>query len=185
MSAEIDDLNRTKSTLEERLIELIRDKDALWQKSDALEFEQKLRSEERWWLMDKEATHCLGCQGQFTWWLRRHHCSNNFVTTKHTGKKERCCKDCHNEHNEERLSEPESPSGAQTSPSGSTPQTGPDPEACTGQTVTATEPSNKSDDGVFDIITEDEVHRVYDSDAASQTTAGSLDGEQAPQLLNM
>lgn len=52
----------------------IRDKDALWQKSDALEFEQKLRAEERWWLVDKEATHCLGCQGQFTWWLRRHHC---------------------------------------------------------------------------------------------------------------
>lgn len=52
----------------------IRDKDALWQKSDALEFEQKLRAEERWWLVDKEATHCLGCQGQFTWWVRRHHC---------------------------------------------------------------------------------------------------------------
>lgn len=51
-----------------------RDKDALWQKSDALEFEQKLRAEERWWLVDKEASHCLGCQGQFTWWLRRHHC---------------------------------------------------------------------------------------------------------------
>ncbi|KAL0157719.1 hypothetical protein M9458_045795, partial [Cirrhinus mrigala] len=50
------------------------DKDALWQKSDALEFEQKLRAEEQWWLVDKEATHCLGCQGQFTWWLRRHHC---------------------------------------------------------------------------------------------------------------
>lgn len=50
-----------------------RDKDILWQKSDALEFEQKLRAEERW-LQDKEATHCLGCQGHFTWWLRRHHC---------------------------------------------------------------------------------------------------------------
>ncbi|TNN69266.1 FYVE and coiled-coil domain-containing protein 1 [Liparis tanakae] len=74
MTAEIDDLNRTKVILEERLIELIRDKDALWQKSDALEFEQKLRAEERWWLVDKEATQCLGCEGHFSWWLRRHHC---------------------------------------------------------------------------------------------------------------
>lgn len=120
-----------------------RDKDALWQKSDALEFEQRLRAEERWWLVDNEATHCLGCQGQFTWWLRRHHCrwapssnpsppfrvkswrpstfdehfppicnmhflssrlcgrifcyycSNYYVTPKHSGKKERCCKDCY------------------------------------------------------------------------------------------
>uniref|UniRef100_A0A8C7YTF3 FYVE and coiled-coil domain-containing protein 1 n=1 Tax=Oryzias sinensis TaxID=183150 RepID=A0A8C7YTF3_9TELE len=106
MTAEIDDLSRTKTILEERLIELIKDKDALWQKSDALEFEQRLRAEERWWLVDNEATHCLGCQGQFTWWLRRHHCrlcgrifcyycSNYYVTPKHSGKKERCCKDCY------------------------------------------------------------------------------------------
>lgn len=145
MSAEIDDLNRTKNNLEERLIELIRltngvtfisccrcrvclsssdisdclecsgfevplgiskslcryrdsyepsvvtaslcfcafcvrDKDALWQKSDALEFEQKLRAEERWWLVDKETTHCLDCQSQFSWWLRRHHCRWAFIS---------------------------------------------------------------------------------------------------------
>ncbi|XP_010779284.1 FYVE and coiled-coil domain-containing protein 1-like, partial [Notothenia coriiceps] len=73
MTAEIDDLNRTKGNLGERLIELIRDKDALWQKSDALEFEQKMRAEEHWW-SDKETTNCLDCKGQFTWWLRRHHC---------------------------------------------------------------------------------------------------------------
>ncbi|RXM97570.1 FYVE and coiled-coil domain-containing protein 1 [Acipenser ruthenus] len=59
--AELDDLTRTKRNLEERLIELIKDKDTLWQKSDALEFEQKLRTEERW-LVDREAIHCLGCQ---------------------------------------------------------------------------------------------------------------------------
>uniref|UniRef100_A0A9J8CRU2 FYVE and coiled-coil domain-containing protein 1 n=1 Tax=Cyprinus carpio carpio TaxID=630221 RepID=A0A9J8CRU2_CYPCA len=109
MSAELEDLGQTKVNLEERLIELIRDKDALWQKSDALEFEQKLRAEEQWWLVDKEATHCLGCQGQFTWWLRRHHCrlcgrifcyycSNNYVMTK-TSKKERCCQECYTQHN--------------------------------------------------------------------------------------
>uniref|UniRef100_A0A3B4ASN6 FYVE and coiled-coil domain-containing protein 1 n=1 Tax=Periophthalmus magnuspinnatus TaxID=409849 RepID=A0A3B4ASN6_9GOBI len=198
MSAEIDDLNRTKTILEERLIELIRDKDALWQKTDALEFEQKLRSEERWWLMDKEATHCLGCQGQFTWWLRKHHCrlcgrifcyycSNNFVMTKQSGKKERCCKDCYNQHSSvvERFSEAElSPSETQAPSPGPGPQPCPD-AAPSIPTPRGKNPTYKSDDGIFDIITEDEVHRVYDSDAASQTTAGSLDGEQAPRLTKI
>lgn len=36
------------------------------------------------------------------------------------------------------------------------------------------EPSNRSDDGAFDIITEEEVNGVYDSDTTSQTI--SLDG---------
>uniref|UniRef100_A0A6Q2XVJ1 FYVE and coiled-coil domain-containing protein 1 n=1 Tax=Esox lucius TaxID=8010 RepID=A0A6Q2XVJ1_ESOLU len=135
-TAEIDDLYRTKSTLEERLIELIKDKDVLWQKSDALEFEQKLRAEERW-LQDRETTHCLGCQGQFTWWLRRHHCrlcgrifcyycSNHFVKTKHSGKKERCCRECYTQHSAivERFTEGElSPSEIEPPP----PRVGPHP----------------------------------------------------------
>uniref|UniRef100_A0A7N6FF74 FYVE and coiled-coil domain-containing protein 1 n=1 Tax=Anabas testudineus TaxID=64144 RepID=A0A7N6FF74_ANATE len=197
MTAEIDDLNRTKTILEERLIELIRDKDELWQKSDALEFEQKLRAEERWWLVDKEATHCLGCQGQFTWWLRRHHCrlcgrifcyycSNNFVMTKHSGKKERCCRDCYTQHNAvvERFTEAElSPSDTQPPPPpGAEPQTPPGPAPykptprVTGKITTY--PSTRSDDGAFDIITEEEVNGVYDSDTTSQTTGGSLEGDQ-------
>uniref|UniRef100_A0A8C1UDA5 FYVE and coiled-coil domain containing 1b n=1 Tax=Cyprinus carpio TaxID=7962 RepID=A0A8C1UDA5_CYPCA len=71
MSAEIDDLYRTKKNLEERLIELIRDKDALWQKSDALEFEQKRRAEEQ---TDRDVTYCLSCHNHFTWMLRKHSC---------------------------------------------------------------------------------------------------------------
>ncbi|XP_061594117.1 FYVE and coiled-coil domain-containing protein 1 isoform X2 [Cololabis saira] len=197
MTAEIDDLNRTKMNLEERLIELIKDKDALWQKSDALEFEQKLRAEERWWLVDKEATHCLGCQGQFTWWLRRHHCrlcgrifcyycSNNFVMTKHSGKKERCCRDCYTEHSAvvERFTEAElSPSDVLPPPPGAGPQPPlePAPYKPTPR-VTVIDPSNRSDDGAFDIITEEEVNGVYDSDVASQTTGGSLEGEQDLRL---
>ncbi|XP_040895976.1 FYVE and coiled-coil domain-containing protein 1 [Toxotes jaculatrix] len=193
MAAEIDDLNRTKTNLEERLIELIRDKDALWQKSDALEFEQKLRAEERWWLLDKEATHCLGCQGQFTWWLRRHHCrlcgrifcyycSNNFVMTKHSGKKERCCRECYTQHSAvvERFTEAElSPSDTQPPPPGAGPHPPPEPAPYKPTPrVTVSDPSNRSDDGAFDIITEEEVNGVYDSDTTSQTTGGSLDGEQ-------
>lgn len=38
------------------------------------------------------------------------------------------------------------------------------------------EPSSRSDEGAFDIITEEEVNGVYDSDTTSQTV--SLDGEQ-------
>ncbi|XP_022615233.1 FYVE and coiled-coil domain-containing protein 1-like [Seriola dumerili] len=193
MTAEIDDLNRTKTNLEERLIELIRDKDALWQKSDALEFEQKLRAEERWWLVDKEATHCLGCQGQFTWWLRRHHCrlcgrifcyycSNNYVMTKHSGKKERCCRDCYTQSSAvvERFTEAElSPSDIQPPPpvAGPQPPPAPAPYKPTPR-VTVSDPSNRSDDGAFDIITEEEVNGVYDSDTTSQTTGGSLENEQ-------
>ncbi|KAG7230838.1 hypothetical protein INR49_019652, partial [Caranx melampygus] len=193
MTAEIDDLNRTKTNLEERLIELIRDKDALWQKSDALEFEQKLRAEERWWLVDKEATHCLDCQGQFTWWLRRHHCrlcgrifcyycSNNFVMTKHSGKKERCCRDCYTQSSAvvERFTEAElSPSDIQPPPPGVGPQPPPAPAPYKPTPrVTVSDPSTRSDDGAFDIITEEEVNGVYDSDATSQTTGGSMEGEQ-------
>ncbi|XP_036378462.1 FYVE and coiled-coil domain-containing protein 1 [Megalops cyprinoides] len=184
MAAEVDDLCRTKTNLEERLIELIRDKDALWQKSDALEFEQKLRAEEQWWLVDKEATHCLGCQSQFTWLLRRHHCrlcgrifcyycSNNFVMTKHGGKKERCCRDCYSQHSAvvERLTQAElgnhaPPSGPAPAPYTPTPR------------VTVTDPSHKPDDGTFDIITEEEVNGIYDSDSLSQTTGDSPERDQ-------
>ncbi|KAI4894239.1 hypothetical protein NFI96_025427, partial [Prochilodus magdalenae] len=191
MAAEIDDLSRTKSTLEERLIELIKDKDALWQKSDALEFEQKLRAAEQWWLVDKEATHCLGCQSQFTWWLRRHHCrlcgrifcyycSNNYVMTKYGGKKERCCRECYTQHSAvvERFTrgelnspqEPPTPPG-RTHAASTPPAYKPTPR------VTVTEENAKQEDGAFDIITEEEVNGLYDSDSLSHTTAGSQDGE--------
>ncbi|XP_072553437.1 FYVE and coiled-coil domain-containing protein 1 [Salminus brasiliensis] len=191
MTAEIDDLGHTKSTLEERLIELIKDKDALWQKSDALEFEQKLRAEEQWWLQDREATHCLGCQSQFTWWLRRHHCrlcgrifcyycSNNFVMTKYGGKKERCCRECYTQHSAvvERFTRAElkSPQEPPT-PAGHTHTASPPPPYKPTPRVTVTEENVKQDDGAFDIITEEEVNGLYDSDSVSQTTAESQEGE--------
>ncbi|XP_028300186.1 FYVE and coiled-coil domain-containing protein 1 isoform X2 [Gouania willdenowi] len=193
MTAEIDDLTKTKAYLEERIIELIKDKDALWQKSDALEFEQKLRAEERWWLMDKEATHCLGCQSQFTWLLRRHHCricgrifcyycSNFQVTTKQNEKKERCCKDCNTQHS----AAVESVTGAGMSPSNvqipAPPEAGPQPPPESAPVEPTPESSPRSDDAAFDIITEEEVNDVYDSDATSQTTGESVDGEPDQKL---
>uniref|UniRef100_A0A8C1NFW0 FYVE and coiled-coil domain containing 1b n=1 Tax=Cyprinus carpio TaxID=7962 RepID=A0A8C1NFW0_CYPCA len=105
MSAEIDDLYRTKKNLEERLIELIRDKDALWQKSDALEFEQKRRAEEQ---TDRDVTYCLSCHNHFTWMLRKHscrfcgrpfcyYCLVNDASVHQGGSNMRCCKDCLNQ----------------------------------------------------------------------------------------
>ncbi|KAK7132716.1 hypothetical protein R3I93_019067 [Phoxinus phoxinus] len=194
MSAELDDLSQTKVNLEERLIELIRDKDALWQKSDALEFEQKLRAEEQWWLVDKEATHCLGCQGQFTWWLRRHHCrlcgrifcyycSNNYVMTK-TAKKERCCRECYTQHGAvvERFTKAELNSSSENQPPPHTNAAGQSPPPAPYMPtprVTVTDPGEKPDDGVFDIITEEEVNGVYDSD--SRTTTGSQEEGEGAQ----
>ncbi|XP_048033150.1 FYVE and coiled-coil domain-containing protein 1 [Megalobrama amblycephala] len=184
MSAELEDLSQTKLNLEERLIELIRDKDALWQKSDALEFAQKLRAEEQWWLVDKEATHCLGCQGQFTWWLRRHHCrlcgrifcyycSNNYVMTKNA-KKERCCRECYTQHGAvvERFTKAEINSLTEDQPPPHpNAAVQPPPPYIPTPRVTVTDPAEKPDDGVFDIITEEEVNEIYDSD--SRTTTGS------------
>ncbi|XP_054908360.1 FYVE and coiled-coil domain-containing protein 1 [Poeciliopsis prolifica] len=196
MSAEIEDLNSTKVNLEERLIELIKDKDALWQKSDALEFEQKLRAEERWWLVDKEATHCLGCNDQFTWWVRRHHCrvcgrifcyncSNNFVLTKHSGKKERCCSDCYMQHSavvEKYIESEVSSSDVLPSPARAGPQPPLEPHPYKSPfNATVSDTGIKSDDGGYDIITEEEVNGVYDSDSNSQTTGGSMEGEQDRQ----
>ncbi|XP_051947723.1 FYVE and coiled-coil domain-containing protein 1 [Xyrauchen texanus] len=191
MAAKLEDLGETKSNLEERLIELIRDKDALWQKSDALEFEQKLRSEEQWWLVDKDTTHCLDCQSQFTWWLRRHHCrlcgrifcyycSNNFVMTKNR-KKERCCRECYTQHSAvvERFTKTELSSSTVNPPSLQENTARQPPPYIPTPRVTVTDPSERQDDGVFDIITEDEVNEIYDSDSRT-TTESQEEGDGGP-----
>ncbi|KAJ8268656.1 hypothetical protein COCON_G00138280 [Conger conger] len=124
MSTEIDDLNRTKRNLEERLIQLIKEKDALWQKSDALEFEQKRRDEQ---VSEREAVFCSSCHGQFSWFNRRHPCGlcgRAFCSS--------CCN---------------------STVRGRAPQLPQTPHTPAGD-----------DDVVFDIITEDEVNKVNDSD---------------------
>ncbi|XP_035377198.1 FYVE and coiled-coil domain-containing protein 1 isoform X3 [Electrophorus electricus] len=223
MAAEIEDLGCIKSILEERLIELIRDKDTLWQRSDALEYKQKLRAEEEWWLVDREASHCLGCQSQFSWWLRKHHCrlcgrifcyycSNHFVMTKCGSKKERCCWECYTQHSAvlERVPRAEQSSPTRTpalaaahaqpgppsplppskgTPTGAyqhTPADHSQSPLCRPKVLTtgdaATDESLKQDDGVFDIITEEEVNGLYDLDSLAHTTAGmqEVDGEGQP-----
>ncbi|KAM9426937.1 FYVE and coiled-coil domain-containing protein 1-like isoform 3-T3 [Salvelinus alpinus] len=177
-SAELDDLYRTKINLEERLIELIREKDALWQKSDALEFEQKLRAEEQ----TKRDTcsntfHCLSCSSPFSWWLHRHtcrlcghgfcyYCCSNTVSLMEGGARERCCSVCYSQHSavverhpqEDTCTAPHTPFNPLPQPGRTMQHSNTDPAV------------PRADDGAYDIITEEEVNGVSNSDSLSFTT---------------
>uniref|UniRef100_A0A3Q2C7C8 FYVE and coiled-coil domain autophagy adaptor 1b n=1 Tax=Cyprinodon variegatus TaxID=28743 RepID=A0A3Q2C7C8_CYPVA len=184
-AAELDDLYRTKINLEERLVELIREKDVLWQKSDALEFEQKLRDEET----ERDVNYCLGCNTQFSWWLRKYncrlcgrpfcyYCCSNTVSTQLGGNRERCCTDCYNQHSAvvERHPQVELPHNTPGSPFSRLLQTG---------RSLAGDEGEKPDDGVFDIITEEEVSGVNNSNSFA-TACAPGDGQQGPaQLLSV
>ncbi|NWV53699.1 FYCO1 protein, partial [Daphoenositta chrysoptera] len=199
--AELDDLTRTKQFLEERLIELIRDKDALWQKSDALEFQQKLSAEQRW-QGDTEVNHCLDCQREFSWMVRRHHCRmcgrifcyyccNNYMVTKPGGKKERCCRACFNKPRVIVDSTDDSGSSAnqEGSPASLESPVSPSERAFENQLIVfmfllivfgtvGSEASKPPDDAAFDIITDEELCQVQESDSLhneSQMERDSLD----------
>ncbi|XP_042638353.1 FYVE and coiled-coil domain-containing protein 1 [Orycteropus afer afer] len=189
MLADLEDLNKTKKYLEERLIELLRDKDALWQKSDALEFQQKLSAEERW-LGDTEASHCLDCKREFSWMVRRHHCRicgrifcyyccNNYVLTKHSGKKERCCRACFR-----KLSEgPGSPDSTSSGNSQGEPSLALPPGQA-GHQATRSQDCRPPDDAVFDIITDEELCQIQESGSSlpeTPTETDSLDPNIAEQ----
>ncbi|XP_068530709.1 FYVE and coiled-coil domain-containing protein 1 isoform X3 [Anas acuta] len=183
--AELDDLTRTKQFLEERLIELIRDKDALWQKSDALEFQQKLSAEQRW-QGDTEVNHCLDCQREFSWMVRRHHCRmcgrifcyyccNNYMVTKPGGKKERCCRACFSKPRV--IVDNTDDSGSSVNQEGS-PGSLESPLSPEERAFVASEASKPPDDAAFDIITDEELCQVQESDSLhseSQMERDSLD----------
>ncbi|KAM9075732.1 FYVE and coiled-coil domain-containing protein 1 isoform 4-T6 [Megaptera novaeangliae] len=193
MLADLDDLNRTKKYLEERLIELLRDKDALWQKSDALEFQQKLSAEERW-LGDTEANYCFDCKREFSWMVRRHHCRicghifcyyccNNYAVSKHSSKKERCCQACFQKLSEGPGSPDSTSSGTsqgEPSPARSPAQAA--PQATRGQG--ANTDCRPPDDAVFDIITDEELCQIQESGSSlpeTPTETDSLDPNVAEQ----
>ncbi|XP_074007154.1 FYVE and coiled-coil domain-containing protein 1 isoform X2 [Numenius arquata] len=183
--AELDDLTRTKQFLEERLIELIRDKDALWQKSDALEFQQKLSAEQRW-QGDTEVNHCLDCQKEFSWMVRRHHCRmcgrifcyyccNNYMVTKPGGKKERCCRACFNKPRV--IVDSTDDSGSSANQEGS-PASLESPVSPPERAFVASEACKPPDDAAFDIITDEELCQVQESDSLhneSEMERDSLD----------
>lgn len=189
MLADLDDLNRTKKYLEERLIELLKDKDALWQKSDALEFQQKLSAEERW-LGDTEANHCLDCKREFSWMVRRHHCRicgrifcyyccNNYVLSKHSGKKERCCRACFHKLSGGPGSPDSTSSGTSQGESSPTPSSA---QAPGGQG--ANTDCRLPNDAVFDIITDEELCQIQESGSSlpeTPTEVDSLDPNVAEQ----
>ncbi|NXD23966.1 FYCO1 protein, partial [Spelaeornis formosus] len=184
LCAELDDLTRTKQFLEERLIELIRDKDALWQKSDALEFQQKLSAEQRW-QGDTEVNHCLDCQREFSWMVRRHHCRmcgrifcyyccNNYMVIKLGGKKERCCRACFNKPRVIVDSTDDSGSSANQEGSPASLESPVSPS----ERALGYEASKQPDDAAFDIITDEELCQVQESDSLhneSQMERDSLD----------
>ncbi|KAM5314093.1 FYVE and coiled-coil domain-containing protein 1 isoform 2-T4 [Glossophaga mutica] len=190
--ADLDDLSRTKKYLEERLIELLRDKDALWQKSDALEFQQKLSAEEK--LLGDSEAHCLDCKREFSWMVRRHHCRacgrgfcyyccNNYAVTKPGGKKERCCRTCFQKLSEGRASPDSTSSGTsqgQPSPTLSPAQAG---LQATGGQGTHTD-LRSPDDTMFDIITDEELCQIQESGSSlpeTPTETDSLDPNVAEQ----
>uniref|UniRef100_A0A672YN48 FYVE and coiled-coil domain containing 1b n=1 Tax=Sphaeramia orbicularis TaxID=375764 RepID=A0A672YN48_9TELE len=179
-AAELDDLYRTKINLEERLVELIREKDALWQKTDALEFEQKLRDEET----ERDVNYCLGCHSQFSFWLRKYtcrlcgrpfcyYCCSNTVTTQQGGSKERCCLDCYNQHSAVVERHPQEEPDTQKQTQTHAHRTNLSNSRVLTHSLLTPSAGDKQDDGVFDIITEEEVSGVYDSDSHSLATACS------------
>ncbi|XP_037538267.1 FYVE and coiled-coil domain-containing protein 1 [Nematolebias whitei] len=185
-AAELDDLYRTKINLEERLVELIREKDALWQKSDALEFEQKLRDEET----ERDVHYCIGCHTQFSWWLRKYncrlcgrpfcyYCCSNTVSTQQGSGKERCCQYCYNQHSAvvERHPQVEVTHSTPGSPFSRLLQT---TRSLAG--VAGGEEGEKPDDGVFDIITEEEVSGVSNNHSFTSACSPGHDQQGAPQL---
>uniref|UniRef100_A0A671KLW1 FYVE and coiled-coil domain-containing protein 1-like n=1 Tax=Sinocyclocheilus anshuiensis TaxID=1608454 RepID=A0A671KLW1_9TELE len=184
MSAEIDDLYRTKQNLEERLIELIRDKDALWQKSDALEFEQKQRAEEQ---TDRDVTYCLSCRNHFTWMLRKHscrfcgrpfcyYCLVHDASVHQGGSSMRCCKDCFNQRSSGR-GDLGSPLRSAHSPISSPTRTS--TPGVPGKTYNSPRP----DDTAYDIITQEEVNCVHDNTHTCLVSPDSLHETQYAEFV--
>uniref|UniRef100_A0A8B9GQS0 FYVE and coiled-coil domain-containing protein 1 n=1 Tax=Amazona collaria TaxID=241587 RepID=A0A8B9GQS0_9PSIT len=149
---------------------LERDKDALWQKSDALEFQQKLSAEQRW-QGNTEVNHCLDCQKEFSWMVRRHHCRmcgrifcyyccNNYMVTKPGGKKERCCRACFNKPRV--IVDSADDSGSSATQEGS-PASLESPVSPSERAFG--EASKPLDDAAFDIITDEELCQVQESDS--------------------
>ncbi|XP_032807047.2 FYVE and coiled-coil domain-containing protein 1 isoform X1 [Petromyzon marinus] len=152
--SEIQELKETMANMSDRLIELLKDKDVLWQKSDMLEFEQRLRAEERF-EKDVGAQHCLDCKNEFSWMLRRHHCRlcsrsfcyyccNNWASLRTGEKKERVCRSCFACHGPSALG-------------GGTPSPSESPSTASNPLVSPAGERPAPDDLNFDIITEEEV----------------------------
>ncbi|XP_057293160.1 FYVE and coiled-coil domain-containing protein 1-like isoform X1 [Hydractinia symbiolongicarpus] len=101
---EIAQLQRDIDELKNHLVSVTKDKHELWTKKDHLEFEMKMKADERW-VKDEEVKNCTNCQQAFSLTVRKHHCrlcghifcnncSNNWVQTAHSRRKKRACNVC-------------------------------------------------------------------------------------------
>ncbi|XP_033624733.1 FYVE and coiled-coil domain-containing protein 1-like isoform X1 [Asterias rubens] len=104
LEAKLTELRTDNVDLKKQIIKLIRDKDTLWQWTDKLDYQRKMKASERW-IDDNEVTHCMQCRIQFSMIVRRHHCrlcgrifctkcASCYVLTTHSSKKSRVCEQC-------------------------------------------------------------------------------------------
>ncbi|XP_072020526.1 FYVE and coiled-coil domain-containing protein 1-like isoform X2 [Amphiura filiformis] len=101
--------------LKKNLVKLVKEKDTLWQWTDKLEHQRKLKASERW-LEDKEVVKCMQCEVEFGIMVRRHHCRscgrifcskccNSFILGAQSKNKVRVCEQCFVIHHHSRESD--------------------------------------------------------------------------------
>ncbi|KAL8603113.1 hypothetical protein ACOMHN_046025 [Nucella lapillus] len=101
---EIRILRSDNEQLKKKLVKTLRDKAALWQQTDELAYEHKRKSEGKW-LDSSTVTKCMGCQADFSLFLRKHHCrlcggifcyncSDHWVDSTSSSRKARACAEC-------------------------------------------------------------------------------------------
>eukprot|EP00057_Strongylocentrotus_purpuratus_P002221 XP_003724076.1 PREDICTED: FYVE and coiled-coil domain-containing protein 1 isoform X2 [Strongylocentrotus purpuratus] len=94
--------------LKKQLVKLIKEKDTLWQRTEKLEYNRKMKASERW-MDDRQVTQCMSCLCEFGLTVRKHHCrlcgrifcakcTSFFVLTSHSKKKSRVCEQCYVGH---------------------------------------------------------------------------------------
>ncbi|XP_057376034.1 FYVE and coiled-coil domain-containing protein 1-like isoform X1 [Daphnia carinata] len=59
--------------LRDKIVQLIKEKDCLWQRSDRLLHLQRIQATDQW-VADGSIRDCQNCQSRFTIFVRRHHC---------------------------------------------------------------------------------------------------------------
>ncbi|KAK4009106.1 hypothetical protein OUZ56_014243 [Daphnia magna] len=59
--------------LRDKIVQLIKEKDCLWQRSDRLLHLQRIQATDQW-VADGSIRDCQSCQSRFTIFVRRHHC---------------------------------------------------------------------------------------------------------------
>lgn len=102
-------LNEDNLSLREKIIQLLREKDALWQANVRLEGAATAASGA--WMDNKSTQECMGCNVAFSLTRRRHHCrtcgrifctgcSDNWINTAASSRRVRVCDDCFSIHAE-------------------------------------------------------------------------------------